>query len=138
MAAGSVFVYGTLKPGLRYYSVAQQAGAFTQRPAWIDGFALYHLSPENYPAIAPGEGRVHGWCYRYEDIERALAVLDVLEGVQCQPPEYYRLQVRCQPSGELAWVYLYSDPARLTRARRIASGNWQPEAGAGQRPRGWG
>jgi gamma-glutamylcyclotransferase (GGCT)/AIG2-like uncharacterized protein YtfP len=133
-----VFVYGTLKPGFRYYLVAQQAGAFTQQPGWLEGFELYHLSPENYPALRPGQGRVYGWCYRYEDIERALPVLDALEGVHCEPPEYYRVQVRCQPSGEVAWVYLYRDLARLASesARRVESGNWQPEAEGGRLPRG--
>jgi gamma-glutamylcyclotransferase (GGCT)/AIG2-like uncharacterized protein YtfP len=125
----SVFVYGTLKPGLRYYRVAQEAGLFTQHQAWIDGFELYHLSPENYPALRPGIGRVYGWRYQYADIEAALVSLDRLEGLHLNPPEYTRIQTACQPGGQLAWVYIYFDPTRLERpgASRISSGDWQPE-----------
>jgi gamma-glutamylcyclotransferase (GGCT)/AIG2-like uncharacterized protein YtfP len=125
----SVFVYGTLKPGLRYYHVAQEAGAFRQQQAWIDGFELYHLSPENYPALRPGAGRVYGWRYQYSDIAAALVRLDRLEGLHLSPPEYTRIQAQCQPDGQLAWVYIYHDPKRLERpgVSRVGSGDWQPD-----------
>lgn len=56
----SIFVYGTLKPGLRYRYLAERAGAFFERKAYLDGFDLYHLDPENYPALVRGGGRVYG------------------------------------------------------------------------------
>lgn len=57
----SVFVYGTLKPGLRYHYLAQQAGSFSKEEVYLEGFDLYHLEPENYHALIQGERQVYGW-----------------------------------------------------------------------------
>jgi gamma-glutamylcyclotransferase (GGCT)/AIG2-like uncharacterized protein YtfP len=119
-----VFVYGTLKPGGRYHHVAQGAGAFTSQKAYLENFVLYHLEPEGYPAIIPGSGQVHGYVFAYEDIERALAMLDQLEAIHDVPPEYTRQQVVVQPQNERVWVYVYARLERLETAQLIASGQW--------------
>ena len=128
MAISSVFVYGTLKPGLRYHPLAHQAGAFTQQEATLDGFDLYHLDPENYPALVRGRGQVHGWRYTFENIETAFEVLDRLEGLHLTPPEYERVQAVSQPGDMAVWVYLYCDLRRLEQpsATLISSGVWTP------------
>ena len=130
----SVFVYGTLKPGLRYRYLAEQAGAFSEEEAYLEDFDLYHLSPENYPALVGGDNRVYGWCYTYDDIGQALKVLDRLEGLHLDPPEYERVEAVCRPSGAAVWVYLYLNRARLASAELVRSGVWTPESSDGVLP----
>jgi len=124
----SVFVYGTLKPGLRYHYLAGQAGVFTKEEAYLENFDLYHLEPENYPALVRGEGRVYGWRYTYKNIDAALKVLDHLEGLHLEPPEYERVEATAQPSGKTVWVYLYLNGERLglETATLVSSGIWTP------------
>jgi gamma-glutamylcyclotransferase (GGCT)/AIG2-like uncharacterized protein YtfP len=119
-----VFVYGTLKPGGRYHSVAQEAGAFTFEKALLENFVLYHLEPEGYPAIIPGEDSVHGYVFDYEDIDKALSILDQLEAIYDESPEYTREQAVVMPLNETVWVYVYAKLGRLTSAQKIASGDW--------------
>ena len=124
----SVFVYGTLKPGLRYHYLAEQAGVFTKEEAYLDGFDLYHLEPENYPALVRGTGCVHDWRYTFEDVETAVKILDRLEGLHLTPPEYERVEVLSQPANEPVWVYLYCDLKRLEAdsASLVSGGIWTP------------
>ncbi len=132
----SVFVYGTLKPGLRYRYLAEQAGAFAEEEACLESFALYHLSPENYPALVRGAGCVHGWRYTYDDIGAALKTLDRLEGLHLLPPEYERVQAISQPGDVAVWVYLFLNRVRLESAELISSGLWTPEGSEGVLPKG--
>ena len=124
----SVFVYGTLKPGLRYHYLAEQAGTFIKKEAYLDGFDLYHLEPENYPALVVGTGRVHGWRYTFEDVDAAIKILDKLEGLHLTPPEYERVKAVSQPGEKEVWVYLYCDLGRLETdsASLVSSGIWMP------------
>ncbi len=131
-----VFVYGTLKPGLRYHHVAQGAGLTYQEEAYLDGFELYHLEPENYPALVPGKSRVYGWRLSFADEARALNALDELEGVHLNPPEYKRVIARSQPGTEAVWLYLYCDYERLKTAEHLPDGNWQPKAAPEHLPKG--
>ncbi len=122
-----VFVYGTLKPGGRYHSVAQRGGRFTSQDAYIEGFTLYHLEPEDYPAITRGEGKVHGNVFTFENIGQALPLLDELEGCHWDPPEYERIKTVAYPLNQEVWAYLYLDEARLAEpgAKRLESGLWR-------------
>ena len=127
-----VFVYGTLKPGGRYHSVAQRGGRFTSQEAYIEGFTLYHLEPEGYPAIvrnkgSRGQSRVYGNVFTFEKIEQALPFLDELEGLHWTPPEYERIKTKAYPLGEEVWAYLYLDEERLAEpgAKRLKEGLWR-------------
>ncbi|WP_425146599.1 gamma-glutamylcyclotransferase family protein [Deinococcus sp.] len=126
----SVFVYGTLMPGERYERVAH-AAAPPQRaePAHLDGYTLYDLRPEGYPALAAGGGRVYGWVLHYgAGWEAALPHLDDLEGLHLTPPLYRREQVQAstQSGPQRVWVYLYTRAARLAAqgAAVLPSGRW--------------
>jgi gamma-glutamylcyclotransferase (GGCT)/AIG2-like uncharacterized protein YtfP len=119
-----VFVYGTLKPGGRYHHVAKNAGDFTFEKAYLENFVLYHLGPEGYPAIIPGEGQVHGYVFEYEDIEEALMMLDKLEAIHDEPPEYTRERAIARPMNETVWVYIYAKLERLKTAQLVKSGDW--------------
>lgn len=123
----SVFVYGTLMPGGSNVHVAECGGPFTVREAYVEGFVLYHLEPEGYPAMVPGEGRVHGVLLDYDAIDVALVHLDALEGVAEEPPYYRREIVEALPMLESVWTYLYARPQRLEQpgAQRISTGRWQ-------------
>lgn len=124
-----VFVYGTLKPGLRYYHVATAGGEFESEEGYVDGFDLYHLMPENYPVAIRGSGQIFGWIYTYSDIERALNYLDQLEGIDEDPPLYERV-LTTSNTGMQVWMYLGLDFARYTSslgASKISSGVWLPE-----------
>ena len=122
-----VFVYGTLKPGGRYHSVAQRGGRFTSQDAYIEGFTLYYLAPEGYPAITRGQGKVYGNVFTFENIERALPFLDELEGCHWDPPEYERIKTVAYPLNKEVWAYLYLDGERLTQpgAKRLENGLWR-------------
>ncbi len=132
----SVFVYGTLKPGLRYRYLAEQGGPFSEEEGCLDGFDLYHLSPENYPALVRGGNRVYGWRYTYDDVAAALPVLDRLEGLHLSPPEYERVEAVSQPGDVAVWVYLYLNRARLASAELVRSGVWTPKISIGVLPKG--
>jgi gamma-glutamylcyclotransferase (GGCT)/AIG2-like uncharacterized protein YtfP len=103
-----LFVYGTLKPGFENAFVAEQAGMLSYTEGYIKGYDLYHLEPENYPAIVPGTGRVYGGMMHFEDLAKALRILDELEGLNLEPPLYRREQVRVEPLAQVAWVYVYN------------------------------
>ena len=126
-----VFVYGTLKPGLHNYYLAERAGALTYQPGFIEGFELYHLEPENYPAIVAGAGRVYGGVLAFEDIGEAFGLLDELEGVNDTPPLYRRqlVDVTLKGGRATAWVYTYALSFKREGALRVASGEWQPVTG---------
>ncbi len=128
--APHVFVYGTLKPGGRYHSVAQRGGDFTSQDAYIGGFTLYHLEPEGYPAITRGRGKVHGNVFTFENIEQALPLLDELEGCHWNPPEYERIKTTAYPLNKEVWAYLYLDEERLKEpgAERLESGLWRVDS----------
>lgn len=132
-----IFIYGSLKPGEKYAHIAREAGRHNRREGFIDGFALYHLEPEGYPAIVPDAsgGRVYGWLLLYPEVDRALALLDDFEGLQDTPPPYTREQVtvylreQCS-STETAWVYVYARLERLQQpgALHVPSGRWTGSA----------
>lgn len=146
----TVFVYGTLRPGMANAAVARHAKLVAHAPATAAGLELYHLEPEGYPAAVRARGgdppTVHGAVLRVRD----LAPLDALEGIHDDPPLYHRVRwpvrIRAPLGSETAagttgerpedggvgeaWIYLYVDLDRLGRpgARRVESGRWRPTA----------
>lgn len=122
-----VFAYGTLKPGLRYADVAIKAGLSKTYSATLSRFDLYHLEPEGYPAIVPGDGTVTGVVLEIK--KSGLALLDVLEGVDLSPPEYRRERHKVHGFSAEVWVYVYHRADRLNRqgAVLIPSGLWPPD-----------
>ena len=124
-----VFVYGTLKPGLHNYYVAQKAGLLSYTEGYIEGFDLYDLQPENYPAIKPGRGQVQGGVMRFENIAAALELLDELEEAEAEPPMYTRRLVDVEPLGLKAWVYVYNLSVKRLGASLQPSGLWLPLTG---------
>ncbi len=123
-AITKVFVYGTLKPGGRYHHVAKEAGVFTFEKAFLENFIVYDLEPENYPAMVPGDGKVHGYIFEYEDVSKALVMLDKLEAIHDEPPEYTRVQAIAKPMNETVWVYIYAKHERLKTAQLVENGEW--------------
>ncbi|ADI14509.1 gamma-glutamylcyclotransferase family protein [Truepera radiovictrix] len=119
-----LFVYGTLKPGGRNFHLAR--GVVRAEPAFVDGFVLLHFHPEGYPAMVRGAGRVYGALLTFADLDAALPVLDRLEGLDLEPPEYARVEVSVQPSGQRAWTYLYVNETRLAAPGvvPVPSGDW--------------
>ena len=137
-----VFVYGTLKPSGRYHFIAQEAGLISQEEAYLEGFDLYHLEPENYPALIEGRGKVYGWRFEFADMAIGLAALDKLEGVSLPVPEYRRVQALSyakndQANREQVWVYLHNNLQRLkASAWLVSDGIWQPSSEVGILPQG--
>lgn len=119
-----IFVYGTLKPGGRNYLLAR--GVVHTESAYLDGYRLLHFEPERYPAMVPGSGRVHGVVLTFEDVEAALPALDALEGLHLSPPEYERVTVTVQPSGQTVWTYVYVNQTRLAAGgvSAVAVADW--------------
>lgn len=81
----SVFVYGTLKPGGRYYS--QYCAQYSPEaiPALVRG-KLYDFPRLGYPAMTVGEDWVHGYVLTFFQSTSVLGTilkyLDALEGYQ--------------------------------------------------------
>lgn len=128
-----VFVYGTLRPGGRNAALTGRFGLPGVQAATLPAFQLFHLSPENYPVIVPGDPgeRVRGELLTYppEVWARVLPLLDALEGVGEVPPLYHRQRVRVTLGAgttEGAWTYVYARPERLTLpgAARVPGGDW--------------
>jgi hypothetical protein len=66
--------------------------------------------------------------FTYRDIERALKVLDDLEGISFVPPLYER--ITCVTStGDTAWMYLGLDLERYTSGQdpKVTNGIWLQE-----------
>lgn len=124
-----IFVYGTLKPGLRFHNLCQDVGLVSAQEGYLENYDLYHLSPENYPAVVAGSGTVYGYIFSFEDINEALEVLDDLEGINTKPAHYFRHKVTVKPQNIEAWAYIFNinNPERKTRLELVKSGNWEPE-----------
>ncbi len=125
VAVSKIFVYGTLKPGERNYFLVK--GVIHTELAYLDGYDLLHFEPEGYPAMVPGSrGRVYGFVLTFADIGAALPALDALEGLHLSPPEYERVVVRAQPSGQQVWTYIHINQRRLAGAgvSAVVGGEW--------------
>ena len=128
-----LFVYGTLKPGGRYHHAYCDGRTDGWTRGWTSG-DLYHLPGADYPAAAPGVGRVWGYLCRLT-VPGALADFDELEGVGANATgEYYRELVPVWDEGGVAlgraWVY------RMDREQILARGGvawplgvWESESG---------
>jgi len=126
-----VFVYGTLKPGGRYWPEFCEGKVVAYTPAKVRG-ELYDLHV-GYPGLKlRGDGWVYGYVLELGEPAH-LHGLDYLEGYVPGRPEdqneYNRLRVPCfdldgKPLGEV-WVY---EMTAATMARHsgtlIESGNW--------------
>lgn len=115
----SVFVYGTLQPGERYYGPYCADAVIEAVPAIAHG-ELYDL-PLGYPAMTPGDRPIQGYCLTFDSPD-ALARLDELEeyepGRSPQENEYQRETIEVfsldrQPLG-YAWVYRMSTEQAIT------------------------
>lgn len=124
-----IFVYGTLKPGGRFNYLTAGLGLKSVSPAYIDGFDLYGLKPQNYPGIVPGRGRVYGDVLEFESIIKGLEVLDELEGVAKKPPLYHRQKTIIFPQQKEAWVYIFNmnEFKETTKLILIKSGEWKAD-----------
>lgn len=163
-----VFVYGTLMTGERNAALTKHPtehltehhgdgdlnNSKILRPerqkAYVCGFCLYDLVPENYPALIRKAGAVvWGELLSYDTYEAqewasVLSALDDLEAVHTTPPLYTRHHVQVHISAHtnpdntnqtntspeqatfLAWVYIYARPKRLLQhgAHLLVDGNW--------------
>jgi len=133
----SVFVYGTLKPGGRYWPRFCEGKVSAVVPARIRG-ELYDLGV-GYPAyLGRGDGWVEG-CVLTFLREEDFAQVDWLEGYSPSRPaeenEYQRIRVDCfSPEGTPlggVWAYEMSEASiRRQGGRRIESGCWPVGGGA--------
>ena len=121
----NVFVYGTLKPGHGNYRVATMAGQHQHQPAQLSGFTLHTLGA--FPGIKRADpwDTVKGVVLTFTDIEKALPVLDKLEGVSWGMYQRERVNVQLDNGTALqCWTYIYGNPSALTRDNLIETGEW--------------
>jgi gamma-glutamylcyclotransferase (GGCT)/AIG2-like uncharacterized protein YtfP len=132
LAEHSVFVYGTLQPGGRYWPGYCEGRVSSVEPAKIYG-ELYDLHV-GYPGILlRGEDWVRGCVISFAN-ESDFLRLDQLEGFvpgrDDSENEYNRLRVDCfKLNGETlreVWAYeMTLATMRRCESTRIAKGNWQ-------------
>lgn len=131
-----VFVYGTLKPGRRYWREFCEGRVERACEAVIPGW-LYRLDP-GYPGLVSGMGLVRGYVLWLLD-EETLAGFDRLEDyVPGRDPdlnEYNRVVTNClTPKGEFltrAWTYVMTpEKVHQLGGVLIESGCWEMEEGA--------
>jgi gamma-glutamylcyclotransferase (GGCT)/AIG2-like uncharacterized protein YtfP len=126
------FVYGTLRPGERYYRRFLQGRTVSERPALLSGALLY--DGPGYPYAIAGDGTITGTLIEVipADYPELLATLDELE--ECIGPGhprnlYDRLVREALVDGRpvRAWTYLAAP--RLAReliagGTPIPGGDW--------------
>ncbi len=124
-----IFVYGTLKPGLRFHYLCQDVGLVSMQEAYIENYDLYHLNSKNYPAILEGAGTVYGYIFKFDDIDKALEILDDLEGINTEPAHYFRCNVNVKPQNIRAWAYVYNTDydKNYDGLEPVVTGRWQPK-----------
>lgn len=133
----SVFVYGTLKPGGRYWPLFCEGKVRAVVPAKIRG-ELYDLHV-GYPGMRLTDtGWVHGVVLTFERA-RDFYEVDELEGYDPdraeEANEYVRRRVPCfSPEGEPwdeIWAYEVTESTlRELGGTRIPDGNWPVDGGA--------
>ncbi len=126
-----VFVYGTLKPGGRYYQ-HYCVGRITQADPAIAIGQLYHFPRVGYPAMVEGHNTVHGYVLHLAD-PSLLRELDILEGytpgIRSGTTTYDRRRIQTyRPSGQpltIAWVYqMQVEQIQRFGGVLVPSGNW--------------
>ena len=109
-----VFVYGTLKPGFKYYPIYCQGKTLAEVKCWTKGklFAL----PFGYPAMTQGKEIVYGYLLSFASINDVLN-LDRLEGytgkINSPLNEYDRFKIIVYDMANLpldeAWAYFMTE-----------------------------
>ncbi|MGE0434018.1 MAG: gamma-glutamylcyclotransferase family protein [Planctomycetota bacterium] len=104
-----LFAYGTLIDRALLESKIGHAAGGSPQPARLDGYRRTHDARRGYPWVTPDESQcVIGvvWSGLSDDDMR---LLDAYEGVDADPPEYWRrqLQVRITGSDEAITVEVY-------------------------------
>ncbi len=129
-----LFVYGTLQAGHRNHHVLGDT-ALSSTPASTPGWELWHLSPNEHPAILHGDAMLHGTLFIFseEDHDAVLTRCDQLEDYYPERPtesRYIRESVLVTTAdGETFDAYIYAwnpldaDTLR-TQHTLIAHGDW--------------
>ncbi|MFI1968674.1 hypothetical protein BLA24_11580 [Streptomyces cinnamoneus] len=128
-----VFVYGTLRPGLRNHDRLLRGRTVAERPARMRDAVLYE--GPGYPfAVAERGGEVHGELIAVAPrwYRPVLAALDELEGYRPGDPRnlYERVEreVLVEGAGTVrAWVYLAAEATALrlrASGTRVVGGDW--------------
>ncbi|MEA5417696.1 gamma-glutamylcyclotransferase family protein [Spirulina sp. CCNP1310] len=126
-----LFVYGTLKPGEMNYAAYCGDRPHTFETAWVWG-QLFHLPRQGYPALTPGNEKVQGILFHFDD-PQVLAAIDPLETYEeGRSPHLNEYQRQRQPIfdpngaslGE-AWIYVMAlDRVMADGGIWLPSGQW--------------
>lgn len=123
-----LFVYGTLRRGLRLHHHLLRLGARFETEAKVAG-ALFDLG--SYPGARPAPGKenwVLGELFLLRHVENDLKLLDRVEDIKHAAPERSEfaraLTELILPNGghETAWIYWLSAETQV--GRKIASGDY--------------
>lgn len=125
-----VFVYGTLKPGGRYYPDYCEGKTLQEREVYTYG-KLFHL-PLGYPGLIEGDDRIKGILLTFAD-ESVLESLDELEDYDPmrspEQNEYERKRILVYSLDEQflgeAWGYLMTiEKIQQYQGKFVISGCW--------------
>ena len=113
-AGDNIFVYGTLRPGMRaYYMLEGKTEHIGQTT--LPGAAMYSLG--GFPGVKEEKNStVIGDILKVTD-ESVFSCLDQYEGY----PHFYNRKLLDTPEGP-AWTYLFQGD--VTDSMRVMSGNW--------------
>jgi len=122
LSVHSLFIYGTLMPGLRL--AHEMAGAQALGLAQVPGQLV---DVGRYPGLVHGPGVVHGELYAVDDalLARLDAVEEMVPGDRAAS-QYWRERVTVQAgacAGQGVWTYIYNRPTE--GLVRIAHGDYR-------------
>ena len=116
-----IFVYGTLMKGMSRHNIINEQCKFVCKGS-VKG-DLYDM--EDYPGLVQGEGLVHGEVYRMNNPSQVIQYLDIIEGIDREPPLFKRVIQQVETDNGLIWAYTYHYGNSVKSLDKIEDGVWQ-------------
>ncbi|WIC89296.1 hypothetical protein SEA_OTTAWA_64 [Arthrobacter phage Ottawa] len=123
-----VFVYGSLRPGLYNFPMAERALAADPLPAVVHGFELYANKSDSYPYLAVGEGDVKGDVLMIYPGRELDSIIGMEEGAG-----YDTRAIKADitfPDGKVetfdVMAFVHREDRRSHRGTKVEDGDWLP------------
>ena len=115
-----IFVYGTLLSNNSRNDILSDDCEFIANGT-VSG-DLYRI--HDYPGLIAGDGNVSGEIYRIQNPEKLIDYLDMIEGVNRDPPLFNRVILQVETDKGKIWSYSYQYADTVKGLEKINSGKW--------------